>query len=104
MKNQPVNLPGYKGVDANFVSAILDEVHDIAQELAFIQETNLRGMDRMNRSYVEAAFSHAIRRAHNELVDIMLHIRNMRTPTNPQDKTPYRVLASRYVRTADTKE
>lgn len=98
-----VNLPGYDGVDADFIAAILDEVHDIAQELAYINAADLKALDPVNRSYVDMAFAHAIRRAREELTEIMMDIRNMRTPIDPKEKPAYRVLSSKYQRTDLTK-
>lgn len=103
MEKLTVDLPGFEGADANFIAAILNEVHDIAQELAYIKEANLSGLDKNNRYFVEAAFSYAVERAHAELSDIMLEIRNMRTPIDPCDEKSYRALASKYARTSATK-
>lgn len=80
MNKHSVELPGYKEVDANFLAALLDAVHDIAQELAYINKADLKKLDSLNRSYVECAFSFATRRAQEQLSDIMLKIRNLRTP------------------------
>lgn len=104
MDKLSVDLPGYKGVDANFLAAILDEVHDIAQEIAYFKNINLSGLDRKSKSYFNSACSLAMQRAHDELSEIMLDIRNMRTSIAPADRPSYRVLASKYISTSDTKE
>ncbi len=72
-------IPGYEGVDGNWLSDTLNKVHDIAQELAFIRKANLSALDNINRSYVTQAFSFATRRAEEQLFNIMLEIRKART-------------------------
>ncbi len=100
-----VNLPGYDGVDANLIAAILDEVHDIAQELTYMRHVNLRGLDAVNAGYVDSAFAYAERRIQDDLADVMLEIRHLRTPLKQGEKQiPYRSLVSRYDSTFETKE
>lgn len=104
MDKLSVDLPGYERVDANFLAAILDEVHDIAQEIVYFKSINLDGLDRKSKSYFNSACSLAMQRIYDELSEIMLDIRNMRTSIDPADRPSYRVLASKYFRTSDTKE
>lgn len=73
-------IPGYAGVDPNWVQKTLDTVHDIAQEFAYMRGVDLTGLDEINKSYVESAFVIAERRAMDGLIRIMLEIRQARTP------------------------
>ena len=102
MNEKTIDLPGYCGANADLIAAMLDEIHDIAKELTYIDNADLSGLDKNNGYFVGAAFDLATRRAHAELADIMLDIRNMRTPIEPREKKHYRVLASKYVRTSET--
>lgn len=102
MDKKTIDLPGYCGANADLIAAMLDEIHDIAQELTYIDNADLSNLDNNNRYFVETAFGLAIRRAHAELTDIMLDVRNMRTPIDPSEKNHYRALVSKYVRTSET--
>ena len=75
-----VGIPGYVGVDPNWVQKTLDTVHDIAQEFAYMRGVDLTGLDEINKSYIDSAFALAEKRAMDEFFKIMLEIRQARTP------------------------
>ena len=82
MEKSTLTIPGYEGVDANWIRDTMNRVHDIAQELAYMGKVDLSALDKINRSYVTQAFYFARRRAEEQLFNIMLEIRKSRTPIN----------------------
>lgn len=99
MKGQKVNLPGYEGVDAAWLASILDGIHDIAQELAYMNNCNLSKLDHPDKNYVRHAFAYAQDRAKQDLFEIMLQIRKARTPMDPSKKESYRRFVCKYCKT-----
>lgn len=86
MSTELSNIPGYRNIKSEQLAEILDSVHDIAQELAYIDGARLEKLDALNKSYVSLAFGFATKRAKKELYDIMLTIRNARTPQATLDE------------------
>ena len=99
MKEQKVNLPGYEGVDAIWLASILDGIHDIAQELAYMNACNLSKLDKPDRNHVRHAFAFAQDRAKQDLFEIMLQIRKARTPIEPEKQENYRRFVCKYCNT-----
>lgn len=99
MEEQKVNLPGYEGMDAAWLASILDGIHDIAQELAYINACDLSKLDKPNKNFVRYALSYAQDRAKQDLFEIMLQIRKARTPIDPKEQDDYRRFISKYCNT-----
>lgn len=79
MKRQTVNIPGYEGIDPQWISDTLDMVHEIAQQLAYGRKASLKGLDPNDRYYIGRAISMGEDRALERLFGIMLEIRQRRS-------------------------
>lgn len=80
MDKEFVKLPGYQLTEAQTLADMLTQIGEIAQELAYITNANLRGLDAKNKSYVGTALGMAKSRAEKDLFGVMMKLRNMREP------------------------
>ena len=72
-------IPGFEGADPEWVGKTLNEVHDLAQGLAYGRKGSLVGLDRNNAYYIGRALQAGETLALERLFEIMLEIRRNRS-------------------------
>lgn len=80
MDKSAFKIPGFEGVDPEWIEKTLNEVHDLAQGLAYGRKGSLDGLDQNNAYYIGRALQAGENLALERLFEIMLEIRQRRTP------------------------
>lgn len=82
MEKPTLVIPGFEGADPEWVGKTLNEVHDLAQGLAYGRKGSLMGLDRNNAYYIGRALQAGETLALERLFEIMLEIRQNRSPAD----------------------
>lgn len=101
MENNTINIPGYENIDAQMVADILDSIHGIGEELAYLDTLKINSIDKAEFYHLRLGIDMATKRALEDLKEIMMLIRKTRTPIANAQR-PLRSF-SKYCRTFDTK-
>ncbi len=101
MENKTVNIPGYENIEAQKVADILDSIHEIGEELTYLDTLKNEDMNDDRFYHLLLGIDMAKNRAIEDIKELMMVIRKSRTPgTNGQ--RPFRSF-SKYFRTFATK-